>query len=96
MPIAKSQQAMCYIKGCIYMFGGRLQDGSATSVCEKYVIKEDRWVPLPAMKAPRSSMAVCRYRHDDIYVLFGAEGSKGQATVSKRIEVYNVYLDRWS
>ena len=76
MRIGKRQFGVCYLKGCIYTFGGRLVNGEVTASCEKYVIKEDRWLALPAMNTPRSSMAVCRYNHDDIYIIFGAEGNQ--------------------
>ena len=47
MPIAKKQSGYCYHNNCIYVFGGKLQNDEKTNICEKYIIKENRWVPLP-------------------------------------------------
>lgn len=73
MPIGKIQAGYCFHNGSIYQFGGKLLNGEKTNICEKYVINENKWQPLPMMSVKRSGMGVCRYSYDDIYIFFGAE-----------------------
>jgi len=41
MPFPKIHCGTCYIDDCIYFFGGRLQSGQITNLCEKFSIKKN-------------------------------------------------------
>ena len=91
MPIGKKQAGYCYLNECIYQFGGKLENEEKTNICERYVINTNQWESLPTMNIKRSSMGVCKFNYDEIYIFYGA----GEDSVSQLIEKYNIHTKKF-
>ena len=47
MACKKHQFAICGNSKCVYIFGGRNEEGEIISQCEKYSFEEEKWISLP-------------------------------------------------
>lgn len=88
----------CYIKGFIYIFGGKKEKKEEIlDLCEKYSIKSNKWEPIGKMKAKRCSPGVCSFNDEKIYVFFGTKnGENLVVSNSDFIEKYNIKKNSWS
>lgn len=83
----------CYIKGLIYIFGGKSKDCDRMDLCERYSIKNNKWEPIGKMKEKRASPGVCSFNDEKVYVFFGTDIRGGPSDL---IEKYNIKKNSWS
>jgi len=84
---------ICYIKGLIYIFGGKTKDSERLDLCERYSIKANKWEPINKMKEKRSSPGVCSFNEEKVYVFFGTDNTN---CPSDMIEKYNIKKNSWN
>lgn len=84
---ARSDHAILYFKGLIYVFGGMsLKTDSKVAVqslntCEVYNMKEDKWTELPPFENSRQAFTVCTFNDKYIFI-FGGKKLREGATIN--------------
>ena len=94
-PMFKKKMAfgICYIKGLIYIFGGKSKDTDRLDLCERYSIKTNKWEPIGKMKEKRASPGVCSFNDEKVFVFFGTNPLN---PATDMIEKYNIKKNSWS
>lgn len=57
----------------IYAIGGYNNKEEALNQCEKYMIKNDKWIRIPALNKPRWGMSLTLFNDRLIYAFFGVD-----------------------
>ena len=106
MTTGRGRPGIAVSQGCLYAFGGCVQDtrgicpdfeaeGEKHRSVEKYVPKEDRWVRVCDMQERRgaSAVAVC---DGLIYVMGGCSAMEIGPEKAHTMEIYNPKSDSWT
>lgn len=87
----------CYVKGLIYIFGGKKEkEDEILDLCERYSIKSNKWEPIGKMKEKRCSPGVCNFNDEKIYIFFGTKPINKYPCDIDVIEKYNIKKNSWS
>lgn len=95
MIVKRIGHSMCYIEkdgGTIFVIGGRVNDDIRTKICEKYIIKENKWVKLALLNEARARSALATIQSKYIFAFFG---TSSQMTTITTIEKYDIDQDHW-
>ncbi|CAD8084680.1 unnamed protein product [Paramecium primaurelia] len=89
-----NHHSLIYIKGFIYVIGGKTQDG-VTAKCWRFIVNTQLWEEFANLNEPRSHHSSCVFENEDqtfIYTFFG-QGQGGILLDS--IEKYSNLERRW-
>lgn len=90
LPTPRSEVASAVLDGRIYVIGGYIAQGSASSVVEAYDATADRWQRLSDLPAPRDH-AMAAALNGKVYVFGGNSGNEANSVFA-----YDVAAGRWS
>ena len=76
----------------LYICGGLDQNLNVTNTCEKYIIKENKWVNISSMKEPLSKINLVQI-DDKNFAVFG--GVKKDNVFNYDIHYYRIDTDTW-
>ncbi len=76
----------------IYAIGGLTEDQDITSSCEKYDIKEDKWITISSLNKKANNACVCAYKNK---FLFKFGGKTDDNILNQLIEKYVPEIDIW-
>jgi len=84
LPSAKYNHSLIYNNDYVYSVGGHL-----SNTCEKYDIKENKWMALPNMIVSDREKPILYIKNSWLYAFFGF-GSKGFISTIERINIKSV------
>lgn len=62
---------VCYVKGIIYVFGGKDNSGEVTDNCEKYSVEANCWSQIASLNKKRYAASSCNFRDEKIFIFGG-------------------------
>ena len=80
------------INGELYICGGLDQNLNATNTCEKYIIKENKWINISSMKEQLSKINLVQIDSKN-FAVFG--GQKKDNVFNYDIHYYRIDTDTW-
>ncbi len=92
MFLERRNHACLKIDNYIYVCGGIDINDNPMSQCEKYNIKEGKWVKISDMKIEKSHLSLCNINSNYLYSFGGENKINGILDV---IEKYNIKNDIW-
>lgn len=93
MTESRNAHAITICKGNVYVLGGFSGKQRLCSV-EKYMVREDKWAQMPAMKDKRHYLSACTVNDECIYAFGGFFGSTEQE-INDSIEMFDVEKNIW-
>ena len=93
MTESRNAHAITICKGNVYVLGGFSGKQRLCSV-EKYMVTEDKWAQMPAMKDKRHYLSACTINDECIYAFGGFFGSTEQE-INDSIEMFDVEKNIW-
>ena len=91
---SRNAHAITMCRGNVFVLGGFSGKQRLNSV-EKYVVKDDKWTQMCAMKDKRHYLSACTINDEYIYAFGGFFGSTEQE-INDTIEVYEVEKNIWT
>lgn len=90
---SRNAHAITICKGNVFVLGGFSGKQRLCSV-EKYIVREDKWTQMPAMKDKRHYLSSCTVNDEFIYAFGGFFGSTEQE-INDSIEMFDVEKNIW-